>query len=74
MRRSQSCSTVSVTSPARNPGTSSTGAPSPCGTSWPRQVSLTSSRASSRCTRASPSGRPHQRSGGGSSATLPDPM
>ena len=33
MRRSQSCRTVSVTSPARNPGTSSTGAPSPCGTS-----------------------------------------
>ena len=41
MRRSQSCRTVSVTSPARNPGTSSTGAPSPCGTSCPRQVSLT---------------------------------
>ena len=46
-------------------------APSPCGMSCPRQVSLTSSRASSRCTRASPNGRPHQRSGGGSSATFP---
>src|SRR5688572_13822060 len=71
MRSSQPCITPSDMSPARKPGMSSTGIPSPRATPSPRKTGSTSSRASSACQRISASGRPHQRRGsaGGSAGT-----
>src|SRR5687767_5349681 len=55
--------TLSDMSPARNPGISRAGIPSPRGTPSPRYTGSTSRRASSACQRTSASGRPHQRRG-----------
>ncbi len=62
MRDSQFAITVNEVSPARKPGTSTTGAPSPRGTPAPYQTGDTSSRASSACQRVSARWWPHQRS------------
>src|SRR3954470_1243304 len=56
--------TCSDVSPARKPGISRTGAPSPRGTPSPRNTGWTTRRASSACQRTSPTGLPHQRRAG----------
>src|SRR5687768_14400736 len=69
MRSSQPLITPSELSPARKPGISRTGMPSPRATPSPRNTGSTSRRASSACQRTSASGRPHQRRGSAGGAT-----
>src|SRR3954453_15286283 len=59
MRSSQPAITPSELSPARKPGISRTGLPSPCGTPRPWKTGSTVRRASSACQRSSWTWGPH---------------